>query len=191
MELHKSERGVATPVAARNGSAAAFWQRTDVERARRLVDLWASCKHARKAGVDGCPTLDAVFERPPPTCEPWLDKRTGLWITDAEIVVKSATFKPLPEPRLAELALDRLFDELGSPKLAVSLLFFLYPRTGPYEQEGDPALFRPRALFGALGGKYLDRARIALLGQLHREILLRVAQAGTSSAVSSEVSEAA
>jgi hypothetical protein len=37
----------------------------------------------------------------------------------------------------------------------------------------------------------LDRARIALLGQLHREILLRVAQAGTSSEVSAERSEAA
>ncbi|HLK16004.1 MAG TPA: hypothetical protein VKT78_14455 [Fimbriimonadaceae bacterium] len=191
MKPHNCEESVTTPNAARKGPAVAFWLRPDIERARRLVDLWASCKHARKAGVDGCPTTDAIFERPAPTCEPWLDKRTGLWITDAEILVRSATFKPLPEPRLAELALDRLFDELGAPKLAVSLLFFLYPRTGPYEQEGDPAAFRPKALFGSLGGKYLDRARVALLGQLHREILLRVAQAGTSSENSTEVSEAA
>lgn len=191
MELHNSETDVASPTAARKGAAVAFWLRADIERARRLVDLWASCKHARKAGVDGCPTSDAIFERPAPTCEPWLDKRTGLWITDAEMLVKSATFKPLPEPRLAELALDRLFDELGAPKLAISLLFFLYPRCGPYEQDGEPALFRPKALFGTLGGKYLDRARVALLGQLHREILLRVAQAGTSSEGSAKASEAA
>jgi hypothetical protein len=191
MRIHKCETDVTSPVAARRGSLAEFWQRGDVERARRLVDLWASCKHARKAGVDGCPTTDAIFERPAPTCEPWLDKRTGLWITDAELLVKSATFKPLPEPRLAELALDRIFDELGAPKLAVSLLFYLYPRSGPYEQEGDLASFRPVALFGRLGGKYLDRARIALLGQLHREILLKVALAGTSSNAPTEISEAA
>src|SRR5579872_2382876 len=191
MELQKCEASETSPAKARKGAAVAFWLRADIERARRLVDLWASCKHARKAGVDGCPTADAIFERPAPTCDPWLDKRTGLWITDAEMLVKSATLKPLPEPRLAELALDRLFDELGAPKLAVSLLFFLYPRCGPYEQEGDLAQFRPKALFGTLGGKYLDRARVALLGQLHRETLLRVAQAGTSSEASSEVTEAA
>lgn len=191
MDLHKSETVESSPVQARKGAAVAFWLRPDIERARRLVDLWASCKHARKAGVDGCPTADAIFERPAPTCDPWLDKRTGLWITDAEILVKSATFKALPEPRLAELALDRLFDELGSPKLAVSLLFFMYPRTGPYEQVGDPQEFRPKALFGALAGKYLDRARIALLGQLHREILLRIVQAGTTAVANPDISEAA
>ena len=191
MQPHNSEIEATSATAARKGSAVAFWMRADIERARRLVDLWSSCKHARKAGVDGCPTTDAIFERPAPTCEPWLDKRTGLWITDAEMLVKSATFKPLPEPRLAELALDRLFDELGAPKLAVSLMFFLYPRSGPYEQEGDPVQFRPKALFGTLGGKYLDRARVALLGQLHREILVHVARAGTTSEVSTEVSEAA
>jgi hypothetical protein len=135
--------------------------------------------------------LDAVFERPGPVLEPYLDKRTGLWITDDELFVKSATFKALPEPRLAELALDKLFVDLGSPRLAVSLLFALYPRTGPYQRDGDIEAFRPKTLFGSMRGKYLDRARTALLGQLHREILLQIAGRGTSFEQTAESSEAA
>lgn len=155
------------------------------------MDLWASCKRARIAGVDGCPTVDAVFERPAPRSEPWLDKRTGLWMTDEEILVRTSTMKPLPEPRLAELAIDKLLEELGSPRLAVSLLFNLYPRSGPYEQEGDIGGFRPRTLFGGLRGKYLDRARTALLGQLHRETLVQIARQGATSEESSQSAEAA
>jgi hypothetical protein len=191
MSAHKSESNASPAISARRGSVAEFWSRPDIERARRLVDQWASCKHARRAGVDGCPTTDAIFERPAPTCDPWLDKRTGLWITDAELLIKSSTFKALPEPRLAELAIDRMFDEMGSPKLAVSLLFYLYPRSGPYEQDGDIVAFHPQALFGRLSGKYLDRARVALLGQLHREMLLRIALAGATFENVKTVSEAA
>jgi hypothetical protein len=158
-----------------------------VEKARRLIDLWASCKRAAAAGVDGCPTLEAIFEMGAPGLGPRLDRRTGLWITDEELWLPTSTYKALPEPRLGELTVDGFFRDQGTPRLAISLLYFLYPRSGPYEQPGDLTEFRPRALFGALRGRYLDRARLALAGQLHRESVARLASA--QSVVGAEVTD--
>lgn len=154
-----------------------FWHRNDVERARRLLDLWASSKRASQSGADGCPTVDTIFERPAGVLGPRLDRRTGLWVVDEELYLRNSTRRALPEPRMAEIQVDGFFQELGTPRLAVSLLYFLYPRTGPYCQDGELKNFRPKALFGSLGGKYLDRARLALMSQLHREAVLQLARA--------------
>jgi hypothetical protein len=168
---------------------AEFWARDDVRGARNALDVWASCKHARAAGVGaGVPTLEAVFEFP----------RAELWepgsVVDLEYgAVRTSSDHPEAGTRLVELAVDGVLMARGAAGHAVDLLTCLYPRTGTYqrpEYSRDPALQDPEAailrafrtpevvaIAGGVLSPSMHRKLDATLGQLHRELVFAVARA--------------
>jgi|GEM_PF-4098260 len=153
-----------------------FWLRGDVERTRAMLDQWASCKRADQLGVLGCPTPAVIFEEPRPTTASWLNKKTGAKGKLEEINTKTVSFKPLPEARCNEIEIDRVLKRLGKPGLATGLLYFLYPRTGPYEVSTSEDQFYPKKLFGAWGSASFRRALASFCRKLHRDILANLAR---------------
>lgn len=83
--------------------------------------------------------------------------------------------QPLPEPKIAEIDFDLFVEGHEIPKLAVGLLYHLYPRSGPYEQDGQLETFRPKFLSGRLGASTTARKWKSFLNALHRETIAYLA----------------
>jgi hypothetical protein len=81
--------------------------------------------------------MDAIFERPAPTLEPWVDERTGLKVVE-EMHVPTTTRRALGEVELLALSVQHTLSATGSGTLLTNMLLQWYPRSGPYERPGRP-----------------------------------------------------
>ncbi len=158
---------------------ALFWDRNDIEEARKLLDLWAGCKKHAVCHPGSFPEATEILG---PTAPPFQAVREGLMALRAGL----PGGQDLSLSTVAGEFVDRVLTSLdllraGKRSIWEGLLLHLYPREGRYKSEpGNYRSYRPWALLRGMSNKYLERSADGFLRQVEREILLTLVEAGRS-----------
>lgn len=108
-----------------------FWQSFTTIEALKLLDVWASVGTARDKNQATIPKFDAIFEKPIPNQQEWLDERTQLRIVDWASYRKDQTDRLDSREELIYLAVTTVLREADLGYEGVKLRRY-FPRQGVY-----------------------------------------------------------